>query len=118
MKKYCVQVSPHTFQSSDARLRDRVDGLLAGHVDDVERGSGEVRELDRTVRRLALELRRPGQRVVERRRVAGGERLLDEHVDHVAVLGVHHHERTGLRRNLHRAEERLVVDHAGRPCTP
>ena len=43
--------------------------------------------------------------------LSGRKRLLDEHVDHVAVLRVHHHERTGLGRDLHRAEERLVVDH-------
>ena len=41
----------------------------------------------------------------------GGERLLDEDVDRVAVLGVHHHERARLRRDLHRPEQRLVVDH-------
>ena len=36
---------------------------------------------------------------------------LDEHVDRVAVLGVHHHERARLGGDLHRPEERLVVDH-------
>ena len=49
--------------------------------------------------------------MVLRLRVALGERLLDEHVDRVAVLGVHHHERARLGRDLHRPEERLVVDH-------
>ena len=43
--------------------------------------------------------------------VAGGERLLDEHVDRVAVLGVHHHERARVGGDLHALEERLVVDH-------
>jgi hypothetical protein len=43
--------------------------------------------------------------------VSGGQRLLDEHVDRVAVLGVHHHERARLGGDLHRREERLVVDH-------
>jgi hypothetical protein len=36
---------------------------------------------------------------------------LDEDVDRVAVLGVHHHERARVRGGLHDAEERLVVDH-------
>jgi hypothetical protein len=40
-----------------------------------------------------------------------GERLLDEDVDGVAVLGVHHDERAGLGGDLHGLEERLVVDH-------
>jgi len=43
--------------------------------------------------------------------VSLGQRLLHEHVDRVAVLGVHHHERAGLGGNLHGLEERLVVDH-------
>ena len=38
---------------------------------------------------------------------------LDDHVDRVAVLGVHHDERAGLGGGLHRLEERLVVDHDG-----
>ncbi len=63
-------------------------------MDDVERRTGDARELDRAVRRLALELGRARQRVVVRRSVSGRQRLLDEDVDRVAVLGVHHHERT------------------------
>src|SRR5215210_3266008 len=39
------------------------------------------------------------------------ERLLDEDVYGVAVLGVNHHERSGLCGDLHRPEERLVVHH-------
>src|SRR5919201_423775 len=72
------------------------------------RRAGDVRELDRAVRRLALRLGRPCQRVPDRIRVPLGERVLDEHVDGVAILRMHHHERPGLRRDLHRLEERLV----------
>ncbi len=111
VKKYCVHVSPQTSQPFSRASGDRLDRLLARHVHDVQRRAGEMRELDRAVRRLALGLRRPRERVVERLGVPRGERLLDEDVDDVAVLGVHHHERAGLRRDLHRAEERLVVDH-------
>ena len=96
-KKYCVHVSPQTSQLFARASAIGVDRLLAGDVDDVERAAGDARELDRPVRRLALELGRARQRVVARRRVAGGERLLDEDVDRVAVLGVHHHERAGRR---------------------
>ncbi len=46
-----------------------------------------------------------------RRGVPGRERLLHQHVDRVAVLRVHHHERAGLGGDLHGLEERLVVDH-------
>ena len=111
MKKYCVHVSPQTSQPCSRARAIGSTASLAGDVDDVERRAGDASELDRAVRRLALELGRPRQRVVVRRRVPGGERLLDQHVDRVAVLRVHHHERAGLGRDLHRPEERLVVDH-------
>ena len=89
---------------------DGLDRLPAGDMDDVERTARDSRELDRAVRRLAFELRRPGQRVMDRCRVAAGESLTDEDVDRVAVLGVHHHQRTARGGDLHRPEERLVVD--------
>jgi hypothetical protein len=46
-------------------------------------------------------------------RVTRGDRPLHEHVDRVAVLRVHHHERPGVGRDGHRLEKRLVVDHDG-----
>ena len=111
VKKYCVQVSPQTAQFWSRAVRIGVDGVLAGDVDDVERSARDAGQLDRPVRRLAFELGRTGQRVVAGRGVPGGERLAHEHVDCVAVLGVHHHERARLGGDLHRPEERLVVDH-------
>ena len=98
MKKYCVHVSPQTFQPFSRASGDRLDRLLARDVDDVERGTGDARELDRAVRRLALGLGRARERVPVRLGVPVGERALDEHVDRVAVLGVHHHERAGRAR--------------------
>ena len=80
-------------------------------MDDVERSARDPGQLDRSIRRLAFELGRAGQRVVARRGVPGRERLAHEHVDRVAVLGMHHHERACLGGDLHRPEERLVVDH-------
>ena len=80
-------------------------------MDDVERAAGDVGELDRPVRRLALGL---GGRVRACQRGSvwpSASASLDEHVDHVAVLGVDHHERAGRGGDLHRPEERLVVDH-------
>jgi hypothetical protein len=105
-----ARLAPH-IPALLARELDRLDGLLAGDVYDVERSAGDARELDRPVRRLALRLRRARQRVPVRLGVPFGQRLLHEHVDRVAVLRVHHDERPGFRRDLHRLEERLVVDH-------
>ena len=56
---------------------------------------------------------RAGQRMVLGLGVTGFERLLDQDVDGVAILGMHHDEQAVLRRLLHRAEERGVVDHQG-----
>ena len=53
----------------------------------------------------------PRQGVILRLRLPLRERLLDEDVDCITVLGMHHDERTCLGGNLHRPEERLVVDH-------
>ena len=96
-----------------ARERDGLDRRLAGDVDDVERRVGHVRELDRAVRRLGLRLHRPAAGVPDRVGVPGRDGLLDDDVDRVAVLGVHHHEPARLVRGLHHLEERLVVDHHG-----
>jgi hypothetical protein len=60
---------------------------------------------------VAFRLGRPRQRVVLRLGLAGRQRLLHEHVDRIAVLRVDHHQCVRLGRDLHRAEERLVVDH-------
>ena len=111
MKKYCVHVSPVHVPALLAGEGERLDRLRARDVDDIQRRAGDPRELDRPVRRLALELGRARERVVDGVGVAGGQRFGDEHFDRVAVLGMHHHERAGLRRDLHGAEERLVVDH-------
>ncbi len=71
--------------------------------------AGDLGELDRPVRRLTLELGRPGERVEPRVGVAAGHRLGDEHVDGDAVLGVHHDHRPGLAGVLHRPQDLPVV---------
>ena len=76
----------------------------------VERGAGDLGEPDRAVRRLALALDRPRERVIFRVGVAGCERLLHEDLDHVAVLGVDLNQAAVLGARLQRLEDRLVVD--------
>ena len=93
--------------------RDGLDRLLARHVDDVEGRTRHPGELDCTVRRLALGDGWTRTRMPDRLCLALGERLLDEDVDRVPVLRMHHDERAGSGRHLHRPEERLVVDHHG-----
>ena len=105
-----MQVSPRDIPALLARERDRLRPTAARDVDDVELAAGDARKLDRPVRRLAFRLRRPRQRVEARAGVARGQSLLHQHVDRVAVLGMHH-QRARLGGDLHDAEERLVVDH-------
>jgi hypothetical protein len=54
LKKYCVHVSPQTFQPFSRASAIGSTASLHGHVHDVERSAGDVRELDRAVRRLSL----------------------------------------------------------------
>ena len=108
-----MHVSPQTSQPFSRASAIGSTRRLAGDVDDVERRARDARELDRAVRRLGLGLHRPRARVPDRVGLALGDGLLDDDVDRVAVLGVHHHEPAGLVRGLHDLEERLVVDHHG-----
>ncbi len=91
------------------------DGLLRTHVDDVERGVGEVGEHDRAVRRLLLHLPGAGDAVVVRRRLAGLGQLRREYVDRRAVLGVHHRQKAHFTGLLHRPQDLgvVAVEHAG-----
>ncbi len=60
---------------------------------------------------LRLDVLGPGQRVVDRRDVAARERALDQQVDDVAVLGVHHRQRIEVSGALHAGGELVVANH-------
>ena len=93
------------------RFRHRVERLARREVHDIDRRLGELRDADDPVGRLALHQGGPGQHVPLGARIAGGERLLHQHVDDVAVLGVDLHH-PAVRADLtHRLEDRPVVDH-------
>ena len=111
MKKYCVQVSPQTSQPCS---RARAIGSTASLHETWTTYSGAPATRASWIARFVASPSVSGGRVSAWKCGAvlpGGERLLHEDVDRVAVLGVHHHERAGLGGDLHRAEERLVVDH-------
>ena len=78
---------------------------------DVDARARELREADGARRRLGLEDLRARARVVDRVRLAGCERTLDEDVDRPAVLAVHHRQRAEVARGLEDAEEQVVGDH-------
>ena len=79
-----------------AGLRDLRQRLLRRQVHDVDRRVRHLRELDRPVGGLGLQQFVAHDAVVARVGLAAGERLLDEHVDHDAVLGVHEDQAAGL----------------------
>ena len=95
--RYCGQVSPNTFCAGVAGLGDARERLLGRDVHDVERRAGQVGQHDRAVGGLLLGLPRPGDAVEVRVGLAALERLLHEHVDGRAVLGVHHDQRRRCR---------------------
>ena len=92
-------------------LRNRIERLAAGHVDDVEGGAGVFRERDRARGRLALELGRAREVVIFRGALPGLDGLLDQDVDRVAVLGVDADHRAVLGRLAHDVEADAVIDH-------
>ena len=98
-----------------AGLGDPGQRLLGRHVHDVERRTGQVGQHDRAVGRLLLGLPGPGDAVEVRRGLAARERLLDEHVDGRAVLGVHHDQAAVAGRGLHGLQDLPVAgqEHAG-----
>ena len=73
-----------------AGRRHLVEGLGRRQVHDVEGHAGDVGEHGGTLHRLGLEHRRAGQTSGTRGRWAPVDRLLAQHVDGDAVLGVHH----------------------------
>ena len=109
--RYCRHVSPETAHAARLPGGDLVGGQAAGHVHDVDARARELRQADRARRRLGLEDLRARARVVDRVRLAGRERALDEHVDRPAVLAVHHRQRAEVARGLEHAEEEVVGDH-------
>ncbi len=100
---------PEYVETSVASHRELGDGLLRRHVNHVEGGAGELGEGDGAMHRLRLGRRWPGDRVVLGVGLATLDRLLPQHIDGDAVLGVHHDRRAVLGRLLHRPEDLAVV---------
>ena len=92
------------------RRGDLVQRIAGRHVHDVQRHvAGDVAQHDGAVRGLCLERRGARVAVVLGIGLAAGERLLHQHVDGDAVLGVHHDHRPALGRGLHRPQDLPVV---------
>ncbi len=98
-------------QAAVARLGDLLERLGGREVDDVERHARHLGEADRAVRRLGFGARRPRERMPLRRRMALGERSPHEHIDDVAVLGVHADRPAVLPGLEEGAEDGAVVEH-------
>ena len=98
-------------QPAVPRLPHLIQRVLARKMHDVHRNTSQRRHHDGAMHRLRLRNRGPCQRVMNRRLLALGERLLHDHVDHAAVLGVHADQRAVLGCLLHRLEDRCVIHH-------
>ena len=92
-------------QSAVARLGDHLERLCRGQVHDVDRHVRHLGQRDGAVRGLRLGACRPRQRVVFGRGLAFGQRLLHQHVDDAAVLGVHADRAAVLARPQQRPED-------------
>ena len=94
-----------------ARLGHRGQRLARGQVHDVERRPRQLREPDGAMGGFAFEYRRARGRVVLRRAQALSDRLLDQHLDDRAVLGMDAGHRAVVAGHAHRLEQRAVVHH-------
>ena len=94
-----------------ARLHHVLEGLARRQVHEVHRRVGQLRQLDAAMRGLALQDRRPRQCVVARRGVALRQRLADQQLDDVAVLGMQRHHAAMLADQAHGLEDGGIVDH-------
>ena len=98
-------------QAAIARLHHPLERALRRQVHDIDRHVRHLGQRDGAIGARRLGHFRPRERVIDRRRVAGRDRPLDEHVDRRPRLGVHANERAQLARAQHRAKDRLVVEH-------
>ena len=92
-----------------ASLLDYLHRLLGGHMHDVQRRAGHLREHDRAVSRLGLGFPGAGEAVVLRIGLALSECLLHQDINRDAVLSMHHDGRTVIRRGLHGPQDLTVV---------
>ena len=98
-------------QAPVARLGHRVERLAGGEVHQVDRRLGKLGDADDAVGRLALHDGRARQHVPLGAGVAGVERLLHQHVDDMAVLGMDLHHAAVVADQPHGLEDLAVVDH-------
>ena len=92
-----------------AGLGDPLESLAGGQVHEVDRRACHERQLDGPVGGLSLQAGRPGDAVVHRVGLAPGRRLLGQHVDGDAVLGVHGDQGAVVGGLLHGPQDLAVV---------
>ena len=107
--RYCGHVSAKTGWPSSRARRTASSASLRGHVDEVDRRPGRLREPDHPVGRLALEDRVAGETVADRVGRALRDEVGGDHVDDRAVLGVHQDQPAVAGRLPQRLEDRGVV---------
>src|ERR1700722_2615007 len=94
-----------------AGARDRLVRFTAGGMDDIERGARHIGDHDRAVGCLALDLRWTGIGMVLRTGGAFRHQLFLQAEHHVAVLGMHHRQRTERGTARERVVELVIVHH-------
>ncbi len=92
------------------RLPQGLDRLDLRHVHDQHRRIDQPRQRDRAVGRLGLGDARMGDSVELRRTMALLDQMMRQPLDHVVVLGMHHHQRTLAPRQRQDVEHLVVAD--------
>ena len=90
---------------------ERLHRLATGHMHDVRGRAVQPRHRECALGGLALDRARARHRMVLGSRAALGDQFLLQIPHHVAVLGVHRDDGTGLGGHLHDLIERVIIDH-------
>ena len=95
--RYCGQVSANAGTPRSRASRTWFSASSRRQMHDVNRRARHLRHGDGAMHGFGFGQRRARERVIDRRGLAFGQRLLHDHVDHAAVLGVHADQRAVLR---------------------
>ncbi len=94
-----------------ARFAHLVERVLRREMHDVHRHAGDLGHGDGAMHRFGFGDGGAGERVIDGRGLAFGQRFRDDHVDHAAVFGVHADQRAVLRGARERFENGRVIHH-------
>ena len=97
--------------AAQPRLRNLLDGCARRHMHDIHGRVGHFRKGHHAVDGLAFGNRRARQRMIFRRGLTGGKRVLNQGVNHLPIFAMHAHQCANLFCMAQHAKNCRVVNH-------